>query len=860
MGERWSDGSSRLELWIDAVDDNTSPLTVTASTPPSYNWPFSFGDDGYFYNSSGNEGLSSGAHTLTFTIKDGASPQNTITFQRDIYIFDSWPNLSSPSNGVSGVSTTPTFEWNYSGSARPLVYILNVFNGPNRDTARQVWSGYAVDKGPGTYSLSIPVDKHLAPNTTYYWEVSCQNYESNGEAYSAIWSFTTGGTPPPSPYFEWVRVFSDDRTTGILFSVGAKVLGPSPADIVELNVTGPGGFKYIFNEDNILQSEQGGLFFWSSISWRTLSDGNYTFTVTDLARRTATENYSFTNPSATIPRVNSSTMVPADSSYVNTTTPTFSWSSVGTGYYYRLQIMDWNSKASGYLSDYTQSTEIKVPSGYLLTNTPYKWRVEVFDAPEKNRSVSNTLRFSTGSYPYTLDLNWGIVWSDNDYYGGNRKSLNANVIGPLPNQITQLSVSGPGGFNFNFAESNVQYNLMITGSLYSYAEAGFPGNGAYNFYVQDIHGGTDSYNKSNQISAAIPIVDQASMSPANNAYLYNVTPTFTWGTVAGANLYYRVTINDWKTNYTVYQSPRSTNLSVAIPAEVLKKGASYKWRVEVFDDSDGLVVDNRSSSGWNCFTTVKLLTSNDFNGDGKPDIVWRNKTTGQNVVWLMDGTTFSSYAEIMQVADTNWQIVGTGDFNGDGKTDILWRNKSTGQNIVWLMDGTTYSTYAELLQVPDTNWQIVGTGDFNGDGKTDILWRNKSTGQNIIWLMDGTTYSAYVELLQVPDTNWQIVGTGDFNGDGKTDILWRNKSTGQNIVWFMDGTTYSNYAELLQVPDTNWEIVGTGDFNGDGKTDILWRNKSTGQNIVWFMDGTTYSSYAELLQVADTNWEIVGPK
>ena len=200
------------------------------------------------------------------------------------------------------------------------------------------------------------------------------------------------------------------------------------------------------------------------------------------------------------------------------------------------------------------------------------------------------------------------------------------------------------------------------------------------------------------------------------------------------------------------------------------------------------------------------------------------------------------------------------DFNGDGKTDILWRNKSTGQNVVWLMNGTTYSSYAELLQVADTNWQIVGTGDFNGDGKTDILWRNKSTGQNVVWYMNGATYSSYAEIMQVTDTNWQIVGTGDFNGDGKTDILWRNKSTGQNVVWFMNGVTYSSYAEIMQVTDTNWQIVGTGDFNSDGKVDILWRNKSTGQNIVWLMNGAIYSSYAELIQVTDTNWEIVGPK
>ena len=48
-----------------------------------------------------------------------------------------------------------------------------------------------------------------------------------------------------------------------------------------------------------------------------------------------------------------------------------------------------------------------------------------------------------------------------------------------------------------------------------------------------------------------------------------------------------------------------------------------------------------------------------------------------------------------------------GDYNGDGKTDILWRNKSTGQNIVWLMNGTTLGSYLELMQVTDINWQIV---------------------------------------------------------------------------------------------------------------------------------------------------------
>jgi methionine-rich copper-binding protein CopC len=731
VGKRWSSGSTGLELEIGAWDDHTSPLTVTA-THDSYSWPLTSKDDKYSYESTGDEKLSSGTHTLTFTIKDGATPQNQVTFQRDIYIFDSWPVLNSPTNGSSGVSTTPTFQWSYSGSSRPLVvYRVAVFDGPNPDTARQVWSDLASDKVPGTYSLSIPADKHLAPNTTYYWGVICYleimfpNIAGKGEAFSDIfWSFTTGGTPPPAPHFEWVLVRSDDRTTGLGWNVGAKVLGPSPADIVELKVTGPGGFKYIFTEDDIQQGEQNGLYFWRQLT-QNLSDGDYTFTVTDSLGRTATINYSFSN--ATIPRVNSSTMVPADSSYVNTTTPTFSWSSVGTGYYYRIQIFDWNFRVdSVYISGYTQDTQITVPSGYLLPNTPYKWRVEVFDEPKNNRSVSDTFRFSTGNYPYTLDLNWGIVWSDNNYYSGDRKSLQANVIGPLPNHVAQLNVTGPESFSYNFKESDIQfmlYVLNIPGSLYAYGAAEFPVDGTYNFNLQDIYGSTDSYNKG-QTSMEIPIVDQGSLYPANNTYIYTLTPTFTWTAVVGSNRYYRVTINDWKTNYTIYQSSRSTDLYAQIPIGILKPNRSYKWRVEVFDNSSGLLADNRSSSGWNCFTTeVPTITVTSPNGGEN----WLAGTT-HTISWTYTGNPGSSVRiELLKGVSVDRTIVNSTPIGSGGNGSYPWTidpNQTPGNDYKIRVTSTTNSAYTDTSdnyftidwQSESVNWQVDYGNNWNRSG------------------------------------------------------------------------------------------------------------------------------------------------
>jgi len=250
----------------------------------------------------------------------------------------------------------------------------------------------------------------------------------------------------------------------------------------------------------------------------------------------------------------------------------------------------------------------------------------------------------------------------------------------------------------------------------------------------------------------------------------------------------------------------------------------------------------------------------DFNGDGKPDLLWRNQATGDNLVWFMNGTTLAGGAVLTSVTDTSWNIVGTADFNADGKTDILWRNQASGDNLVWFMNGTTLAGGAVLTAISDTNWRIVATGDFNGDGKPDILWRNQSTGDNIVWFMNGTTLAGGAVLTAIADTNWKIVGAGDFNGDGKPDILWRNQATGDNLVWFMNGTTIAGGAVLTSVGDVSWAIVGVGDFNGDGKPDIVWRNQASGDNLVWFMNGTTLAGGAVLTSVTDTNWKIVGPR
>src|SRR6266705_1125740 len=182
------------------------------------------------------------------------------------------------------------------------------------------------------------------------------------------------------------------------------------------------------------------------------------------------------------------------------------------------------------------------------------------------------------------------------------------------------------------------------------------------------------------------------------------------------------------------------------------------------------------------------------------------------------------------------------DFSGSGKSDILWRNSSTGQNVLWLMNGATVASAPALPTVANLNWIIAGAGDFNGDGKADILWHNKSTGQNAIWFMNGGSIKSTANITAVTDQNWTVAGVGDFSGDGKADILWHDTVTGQNEIWLMNGATIVSSTSIQSVTDLNWKIVSVGDYNGDGKADILWRNGSTGQNAIFFMNGGTVAS------------------
>ncbi|MDZ4753796.1 MAG: VCBS repeat-containing protein [Phycisphaerae bacterium] len=229
--------------------------------------------------------------------------------------------------------------------------------------------------------------------------------------------------------------------------------------------------------------------------------------------------------------------------------------------------------------------------------------------------------------------------------------------------------------------------------------------------------------------------------------------------------------------------------------------------------------------------------SGDFDGDGDPDMLFRT-STGDFVIQFVENEDTTTTETVVAGVAAAWQCVAIGDVDVDGRADLVFRNTTTKEIRLWLMDGAIRWRMGSLGF--GGTLQFVTGCDLDGNGSMDLVWRTPA-GQVQVWLLDGFNVlsSGAVSGANNVPLNWSVVSNGDLNGDSHADLVWRNNDNGNVNGWLMSGATKIGGGLISPNVAAAWIPVASLDTNGDGDDDLVWRNVTTGVINVWNMNGLT---------------------
>jgi hypothetical protein len=228
------------------------------------------------------------------------------------------------------------------------------------------------------------------------------------------------------------------------------------------------------------------------------------------------------------------------------------------------------------------------------------------------------------------------------------------------------------------------------------------------------------------------------------------------------------------------------------------------------------------------------ISTADFNGDGKKDIVISNESSASISIYINTSTSgnISFNNKVDFTVGNNPKSISTSDMDNDGKIDVIVAN--TGSNTISVLRNTTASgvlSFAPRIDyVVSSSPVCIITGDFDGDSKNDIA--AVSANDNLeFYIIPNMSTAGAINLGAVQNFNYSLgsnmignnyLRAADFNNDGKLDIsLIKNVS----VLLFINHSSPNNY-DFSFVPNVSLgfssplESFTNGDLNGDGKVDV----------------------------------------
>jgi hypothetical protein len=269
------------------------------------------------------------------------------------------------------------------------------------------------------------------------------------------------------------------------------------------------------------------------------------------------------------------------------------------------------------------------------------------------------------------------------------------------------------------------------------------------------------------------------------------------------------------------------------------------------------------NTAFNLTNASTTPVANDFNADGHPDMVWQDPVSGSSQAWFLNGMQAIAPIGAAAISAGNaWHIVAVADFNGDGYPDVVWQDPSSGNTQVWFL-GPPGTTLLGAAVITFANpWRIVAAADFNLDGYPDLVWQDPESGAVQIWYLGGPQGTMVTGAATLTLSNpWHVVGSGDFNGDGQADLLWQDPASGSVQIWYLGGPQGNTLAGAVSLTGANpWQVVAVADFNLDGHPDVVWQDPVSGASQVWFLNGASTNQMGVSALSGPNTWRIVGPR
>ncbi|MEU7115226.1 FG-GAP-like repeat-containing protein [Streptomyces sp. NPDC046182] len=221
-------------------------------------------------------------------------------------------------------------------------------------------------------------------------------------------------------------------------------------------------------------------------------------------------------------------------------------------------------------------------------------------------------------------------------------------------------------------------------------------------------------------------------------------------------------------------------------------------------NGSGGLAARTNAAGGRLPTTTLLVPAGDMTGDGCNDVYGR---VGDELRAYRAGCgSIVSDSSAYTLVGRGWGqydvLTSSGDVNGDGRMDLIARQKSTGD--MYFYPGTEESRLGTRVKI-GTNWKlygkIAGAGDLNGDGRGDLLGMDAS---GVLWRYHGTANGGVTARVKVGG-GWgaytSLVGVGDLTGDGRAELVARD-TTGR--LWRYTNQGNGLYAARVMIGTGGW--------------------------------------------------------